>query len=85
MSAVSIIIPCFNRARFIASAIESALNQSFGDIEVIVIDDGSTDESWTIISSFGDRIRPIRVENGGVGRARNIGVSHADGALGIER
>jgi len=82
MTLVSIIIPCFNRAHLISSAIESALDQSYPDIEIIVIDDCSTDDSWAVISSFGERIKAIRlVENGGVSRARNIGVSHARSKL----
>lgn len=74
-------IPCFNRERLILCAIESALGQSHREVEVIVVDDGSTDESWRVISSFGERIKAVRVENGGVSRARNIGVSHARGTL----
>ncbi len=81
MTLVSIIIPCFNRERFISSAIESALGQSHREVEVIVVDDGSTDDSWRVISSFGERIKAVRVENGGVSRARNIGVGHAHGTL----
>lgn len=81
MTLVSIVIPCFNRARLISSAIESALGQSHREVEVVVVDDGSTDESWRVISSFGERIKAVQVENGGVSRARNIGLSHARGTL----
>lgn len=81
MTRVSIIIPCFNRARFISDAIESALRQSFPDIEVIVIDDGSTDDSWSIISSFGEQINAVRVKNRGACHARNIAIRKARGAL----
>jgi glycosyltransferase involved in cell wall biosynthesis len=81
MRLVSVIIPCYNRARFIAEAIGSALAQDHRETEVIVVDDGSTDGSWDVISSFGRRVRAVRVENGGVGRARNIGIAHARGSL----
>jgi glycosyltransferase involved in cell wall biosynthesis len=74
----SIVIPCFNRERFIGEAIESALGQG-PEIEVVAIDDGSTDGSLSVIQSFGTRIRSARSENRGVGAARNAGVALASG------
>lgn len=63
---VSILIPCFNAERFIKQAIESALNQTYSNTEVIVIDDGSTDNSLEIIKSFGDKINwQTRANKGG--------------------
>ena len=54
---VSILIPCYNAERWIAQAIESALAQTWPEKEVIVVDDGSTDDSLEVIKSFDDRIR----------------------------
>ncbi len=71
---VSVIIPTFNRAHCIAGSIESVLAQSFQDLEVIVVDDGSTDDTPIVLARFGNRIRVIRQENGGVSAARNAGI-----------
>jgi glycosyltransferase involved in cell wall biosynthesis len=75
---VSIVIPCYNRAELIGAAIESALHNGDG-AEVIVVDDGSTDASWDRIRSFGERVRGLRIPNGGVSAARNIGFNRASG------
>jgi glycosyltransferase involved in cell wall biosynthesis len=76
---VSIIIPCYNSARWIAEAIQSALGQSWPNKEVIVIDDGSKDESLKVIQSFGDRIRWETGPNRGGCAARNRGIALARG------
>lgn len=68
---ISILIPCFNAERWIAQAIESALRQSFREIEVIVVDDGSTDRSLDVIKGFGDAIRWETGPNRGGNVARN--------------
>ncbi|MBK1987109.1 glycosyltransferase family 2 protein [Sphaerospermopsis aphanizomenoides BCCUSP55] len=68
---VSILIPCYNAEKWIAQAIESALNQTYSNKEVIVVDDGSTDESLAVIQSFGDSIRWQTGENRGGNVARN--------------
>ncbi len=68
---VSILIPCYNAERWIAQSIESALAQTYGSIEVIVVDDGSTDRSLDIIRGFGDRIRWETGPNRGGNWARN--------------
>ena len=78
MSSVSVIIPCYNREQFIREAIQSALRQE-GDLEVIVVDDGSTDDSWGILQSFGSQITAKRIANGGVSHARNVGLEIAKG------
>jgi glycosyltransferase involved in cell wall biosynthesis len=70
---VSIIIPNYNYGRFIGEAIDSALAQTHAPVEVIVVDDGSTDESRTVIESYGDRIKAIFQENAGQTRACAVG------------
>jgi glycosyltransferase involved in cell wall biosynthesis len=70
---ISAIIPAFNAAAHIKKAIVSALDQREAEVEVIVVDDGSTDGTWTILESFGDRIRKERQSNGGPAKARNTG------------
>ncbi len=76
---VSIIIPAYNSAAFIGEAVRSCLDASPGPLEVIVVDDGSTDETGDVCAAFGDAIKYLRVENGGVSRARNIGADAASG------
>ena len=78
---VSIIINNYNYDRFLAQAIESALNQTYPHIEVVVVDDGSTDNSRTIIAGYGDRIIPILQENGKQGKALNNGFAHSQGDI----
>lgn len=82
MAEVSVVIPTFNRADTVYRAIESALNQSHRPSEIVVVDDGSTDETEAMLSSrFGDHIRYIKQENAGVAAARNAGIHHAKGSL----
>lgn len=79
---VSIIIPAYNSSKFIRDCLDSALAQSWDDIEIIVIDDGSTDPTAEIVSSYcrrDRRVKLISVDNGGQARARNIGLEHARG------
>lgn len=76
MSKLSIITPCYNAEKFIGKTIESIVNQTFTDWELIVVDDGSTDESADVIKSYGEkepRIRLIKQSNGGGCNARNNG------------
>lgn len=70
---VSIIINNYNYGRFLREAIDSALNQTYPHVEVIVVDDGSTDGSQEIITSYGDRVIPVLKENGGQASAFNAG------------
>lgn len=77
---VSIVIPTFNRKRFVCEAIDSCLAQTYQRCEVIVIDDGSTDGTGDhLLAEFGDRIRYIRQENQGPAIARNRGIWEARG------
>lgn len=75
---VSIIVPNYNRRNLVGEAIESALEQG-PEFEVIVVDDGSTDDSWRAIQAFGARIRAFRQENAGAGAARNAALKLARG------
>ncbi|MFN6962560.1 MAG: glycosyltransferase family 2 protein [Pyrinomonadaceae bacterium] len=79
MPKVSAIIPNYNYSRFIAEAVSSALSQTHEDIEVIVVDDGSTDDSLKVLEQFGDRIKVIVNKNSGVSTARNTGVAASTG------
>ncbi len=76
---VSVVIPVFNGTNYLAEAIESVLEQTYPAIEIIVVDDGSTDGTWDLIQSFGDRVRGIRKPNGGVASAMNRGIREAAG------
>lgn len=76
---VSIIVNNYNYAAYVASAIDSALAQTWRDCEVIVVDDGSTDDSWGVIQRYGARIRAIRQPNGGQGAAYNTGFAASSG------
>jgi glycosyltransferase involved in cell wall biosynthesis len=77
---VSVVIPSYNQARFLERAIESVLSQTYPYYEVIVVDDGSTDNSWEVVATFDYKIRYIWQENKGLGGARNTGIiaSHGD-------
>lgn len=76
---VSVIIPTYNSARFLTEAIDSVLAQSLKDFEILVIDDGSTDETETVMQRYGSPVRYIRQENGGVAVARNRGIRESRG------
>lgn len=77
---ISILIPCYNAEQWIKSAIDSALSQSYPGKEIIVLDDGSTDNSWGIISSFGSRIIAEKTSNNGAGAARNLLLEQSRGS-----
>jgi len=76
---VSIVIPTYNRADLISESIESALNQTYRNIEVIVIDDGSKDNTKDICSKYGNKINYYYKQNGGIGSALNYGIKKMNG------
>ena len=76
---VSIVIPVYNTEKFVKECIESALNQTYRQIEVIVVDDGSTDNSLKIIKKFSDQIKVISKSNGGTASALNLGIKEMNG------
>lgn len=76
---VSVIIPVFNGERYISQAIESVLNQTYSSIEIIAIDDGSTDNTVEKLKRFGDRVFWKSIPNQGPANARNIGIKLAKG------
>lgn len=78
---VTILINNYNYGDFVADAIESALNQTYPNIEVIVVDDGSTDNSKEVIMSYGNKIIPILQENGGQASAFNSGFAASQGEI----
>lgn len=73
----SLIIPAYNRGRLLPQTLQSALDQTVPFAEIIVVDDGSTDETPQAVAKFGERVRYIRTENQGVQKARNAGVEAA--------
>ena len=77
--AVSVVIATYNRAGFLRETIDAVLGQRFRDFELIVVDDGSTDETAALLRSYGDSIRSFRQENSGPSSARNLGMHHARG------
>ena len=78
---VSVILPTYNRAWVLAEAVESVLTQDYPHLELIVVDDGSTDGTPALLATFGNRLRCIRQANQGVSAARNTGIRAAQGEL----
>ena len=78
-SLVSVVIPNYNGAPFLAEAVSSVIEQDYENIEIIVIDDGSTDNSVELLRKFGPKIRLIETRNGGASSARNFGLVAAKG------
>jgi glycosyltransferase involved in cell wall biosynthesis len=76
---ISVVIPCYNAAAYVGEAVRSVLMQTLPPHEVIVIDDGSTDASATVLSEFGSSVTLVRQTNQGVAAAVNHGVSKARG------
>lgn len=76
---VSVLIPTFNRAALLCDAIDSVLSQSFQDFEIIVVDDGSTDDTREVLARYGERVHYLYSDHGGPARARNLGFQAAQG------
>lgn len=76
---VSIIIPVYNGEKFIGEAIDSALNQTYKNLEIIVVNDGSTDNTSKVVKSYGKKIKYYEKENGGVSTALNLGIEKMTG------
>lgn len=80
MSKVSVVVPAYNQAHYLGRAIQSALEQTHRDLEVIVVDDGSTDDTAAVTQGFADpRLRYVYQANRGLSAARNSGLRHASG------
>src|SRR5579859_6087931 len=77
----SVVVNNHNYGRFLRAAIDSALAQTHSEVEVVVVDDGSTDDSAAIIASYGDRIVPILKDNRGQASAVNVGVARSHGEI----
>jgi glycosyltransferase involved in cell wall biosynthesis len=76
---VSVVIPAYNQGQYLGLAIKSVLSQTYSQNEIIVVDDGSTDDSREVVSQFGYQVRYIWQENKGLGGARNTGIGAARG------
>ena len=78
---VSVVIPVFNGERFLREAVQSVLDQTYSTVEIIIVDDGSTDGTATVARSLGETVRYLHQANQGPAAARNRGIEHAQGSL----
>ena len=78
---ISAIIPTYNRAATIGDAVTSVLEQTYSDLEVIIVDDGSSDSTDAVLAKFGDAIRVVKQANAGPSAARNHGVQISRGEI----
>lgn len=78
---VSAIIPTYNCSQYLSQAIDSALAQTYPLVEVVVVDDGSTDDTAAVVQRYGSRVRYVRQENAGTAAARNTGIRNSSGEL----
>ncbi|WP_462252216.1 glycosyltransferase family 2 protein [Ekhidna sp.] len=79
---ISVIIPAYQAQKYITETVDSVLNQTYKEIEIIVVNDGSTDNTEAILATYQSnaKVKVLNVENGGVSRARNIGFQESNGA-----
>ena len=81
---ISVIVPVYNGQKYIDICVKSVLNQSYKNIELILVDDGSTDDSYKVLEKWKEedsRVKVIKKENAGVSSARNAGIEAASGAF----
>ena len=81
---VSVIIPVYNVAHYLEEALDSVLNQSYGKLEIIIVNDGSTDESGRICDTYAEKDRRVKVihqNNKGLSAARNTGIERSTGQV----
>jgi glycosyltransferase involved in cell wall biosynthesis len=76
---VSVVIPAYNYAQYVAETIDSVIAQTYPAIDIIVIDDGSTDDTAAVVAAYSDKVRYIYQHNAGLSAARNTGTNHARG------
>jgi glycosyltransferase involved in cell wall biosynthesis len=76
---ISVIMPCFNTAKYLREAVDSVLGQTYTDVELVVVDDGSTDSSLEVLEEYRDRVIVLQQANKGPYPARNLGISRASG------
>lgn len=79
---ISVIVPIYNTEKYLNKCISSIINQTYRNLEIILVEDGSTDDSYNICKSYqkkDNRIKLIHISNGGVSNARNIGIQHCNG------
>lgn len=79
MPLFSVVIPVYNRAAEIRETLDSILSNRLGDFEVLVVDDGSTDNTLEVVATYGDRVRVLKQKNAGPCAARNLALEHARG------
>jgi glycosyltransferase involved in cell wall biosynthesis len=79
MPTISIVIATYNCARYLPTSLDSVLSQTQGDVETVVVDDGSTDDTQAVLSRYTGRIVTLRTENGGYAAARSVGLARASG------
>lgn len=79
MQTISVVIPAYNSGKYINAAIISVFEQSCQPLEIVIVDDGSTDNTEAVIRSFGEKVTYLHQENAGSGKARNAGIKKASG------
>lgn len=79
MARVSVIIPTYNRGAFLEETVSSALAQTFTNWEILVVDDGSTDHTESVLAPYADALRYVRIAHSGVSAARNVGIRETGG------